>query len=83
MVAHPAMQSIGKLAAVDILEVSEITWTGWGQWARNEDGEGSRPVAGDGNELYRRNAGSLDVYSYDIMHMWRVGSSNLEQTQIW
>ena len=46
--------SFGEQALVDILDLSEAAWTCWGcfytqQWARAEDGEGSRPAAGTGN----------------------------------
>ena len=30
MVAHPVMQVIGEQALVDILDLSEVTWTCWG-----------------------------------------------------
>ena len=54
LVAHPVMQVIGEQALVDILDLSEVAWTCWGnytpQWAGAEDGEGIRPAAGTGNE---------------------------------
>ena len=55
MVAHPVTEVIGEQALVDILDLSEVAWTGWGcfytqQWAGAEDGEAIRPAAGTGNE---------------------------------
>ena len=60
MAAHPVTQVIGEQALVDILDLSEVTWTCWvflhQQWARAEDGDEIRPVY--------------------IMHRWGVGGSN-------
>ena len=55
MVAHPVTKVIGKQTFVDILDLSEVTWTYGGcfytkQWAGAEDDEGIRPAAGTGNE---------------------------------
>ena len=55
LVVHPVTQVIGEQALGDILDLSEVAWTGWGVSTPRsgpgaEDGEGIRPAADTGNE---------------------------------
>ena len=82
LVAHPVTQVVGEQALVDILDLSEVSWTCWGvSTPRGWLGlrmvkELDLQLALGMNEM--RGAGSLPVYD---VHGWGVGGSNLGQTQ--